>query len=178
MIKHSSFGKERVYLAYMLQSFMEGSQGVKPKQEPGGRKLSSPSNIYLGVGEHMPAASHRGGQRQLWEFVLSRVESKNQPPVVMLGDKHLNTTNHLRDFCLSLKSGTSPHPTLENDHSEEVQERPVWASSPQLLTTWPLTVFHNNHRLEFSLLPTHQVSFVFPLESSTPTQVSVSSLPS
>lgn len=91
---------------------------------------------------------HTEGVRDnLWEFVLSRVESKNQLPVVMLGDKHLNTTNHLRDFCLSLKSGTSPHPTLENDHSEEVQERPVWASSSQLLTTWPLTVFHNNHHL-------------------------------
>lgn len=100
---------------------------------------------------------HTEGVRDnLWEFILFRVESKNLPLVVMLGGKHLNTTSHLRDFRLSLKSRTSPHPSLENDHSEEVQERPVWASSPQLLTTWPLTVFHNNHHLEFSLLPTHQ----------------------
>lgn len=109
----------------------------------------------------MPAAAHRRGQRQSvgvcslpcgvqesgvcharWQAPLHKEPS--QRPLKRLY------------FRLSLKCGSSPHPSLENDHSEEVQERPVWANSPQLLTTWPLTGFRNNHCLEFSQGPTHQ----------------------
>lgn len=135
---------------------------------------------------------HTGGVRDnLWEFVLPCGVQESDSVCHARWQAPLHKEPSQRPlkrlyFRLSLKCGSSPHPSLENDHSEEVQERPVWASSPQLLTTWPLTGFRNNHCLEFSQGPhtkhvalVSQVPVVFPSEhSATPTQVSVPSPPS